>query len=262
MINNKTDKKNIQISKGAIISIIVVLILVIIWFLSPKAYLVTTARYGKGTEEDNTNVKIALGETNTEERFKIYFQWYNVIHELGHGILIYNSDIKISNAEEEQLVNDFAVAYWLHYGEEEKINELSNIVEHATANINSDAETGINHIEFAEKNWNKSSFFTFNNYGWFQFNCVKQSLNERKSLDEVLKEMGIENIKLPEPKQLTYPTINEEVSTKIIDDAVENFNEWGLEFPKVYHFFNDDPNANYSRNARNVLGIYGLIENF
>lgn len=267
MSKDKKEKKQIKIGKLVIVGSIpefiisvVLIILLIIFFLSPDIFLITTARYGQGSDTDNNNVKIALGTENTEQRFETYFQWYNVIHELGHGILRYNSDIKISNVEEEQLVNDFAVAYWLYYGEEEKINELEDIVEYAVNNIESDVKDGQTYMEFAKENWNKFSFNTFNNYGWFQFSCVKESLNKRKSLEDVIKEMGIENISLPEPELLQYPEINEEVSTQIVNDAVENFHKWGLEFPKVYQSFNDDPNANYSKNGKNFLGVYNWLK--
>ena len=255
----KIGKLELEGTVHSFIALGILIVLTIIYFLSSNAFLITTARYGKGSEIDNNKVKIALGNENTEEKFNLYFQWYNVIHELGHGILMYNSDVKLSNVEEEQLVNDFAVAYWLYYGEEDKINELCKIVEYAVNNIKSDAEDGVTYKEFAERNWNKSSFMTFNNYGWFQYSCVKESLNNKKTLDIVLKEMGIENINLPAPEILEYPVINEEVSTQIINDAVNNFHKWGLKFPNAYQSFSDDPNANYSRNMKNFLGIYNLI---
>ena len=260
------NKKRIKIWKleleGTITQFVIsaiVIILLILYFLSPNIYLVTTAKYGKGSEIDNNNVKIALGETDTEERFLLYFQWYNVIHELGHGILRYNSSIKISRAEEEQLVNDFAVAYWLHYGEEEKINKLTEIVEYAVNHIKSDAEEGTNYMEFAKKNWNKPNFNTFNNYGWFQFSSVKEALNRRKSLEDVIREMGIENDIIIDNQKLIYSKINEQTSTQIINDAVKNFHNWQIKFPKAYQSFNNSPNANYSRNGKNFLGIYNII---
>ena len=100
---------------------------------------------------------------------------------------------------------------------------------------------------------------TFNNYGWFQYSCVKESLSKRKSLNTVLKEMGIDNINLPEPELLVYTTINEEVSTEIVNDAINNFHKWGLKFPNAYQSFSDDPNENYSRSTKNFLGIYDFI---
>ena len=45
----------------------------------------------------------------------------------------------------------------------------------------------------------------------------------------------------------------------IVNDAINNFHKWGLKFPKAYQSFSNDPNANYSRNMKNFLGIYDLI---
>lgn len=253
-------KHKINFTKSDMITVPILLIIMICYFLSPNVYRVTTARYGQGSEEDNKNVVTALGEEDTEEKFEIYFQWYNVLHELGHGVLIYNSNIDLTAAEEEQLVNDFAVAYWLAYGEDTKVKELRKIAEYASENINTDIPKESNYIKYADENWNKFSFKTFNNYGWFQFNSVKESFENRKSLGMVLKEMGIENYKLPAPKVLTYPEITEDVSSKIINDAIRNFREWGLEFPDAAHFFSNNPNTNNSAPAKNIFGLLTLLD--
>ena len=121
----KTKKKQIKIGKLELsentFELIILGILVFTYILSPRCYSITTGLYNKGTEEDQKNVVTAMGNENTENRFKLYFQWYNVIHELGHGLLYYNNGVNIDVADEEQLVNDFAVAYWKYYGEEEKV---------------------------------------------------------------------------------------------------------------------------------------------
>lgn len=261
-MNNLNNSKKIQgvFAVIGILAFIAVIAIIVSAILSPKVYLVTTARYGKGSAEDEQNVKIAFSEENTEERFKLYFQWYNVVHELGHGLLRYNSNLKLSRVQEEQLVNDFAVAYWLYYGEPEKIDKLVDITNYAASHIKSDAPEGTYYMDFAEKNFNKKWFNTFNNYGWFQFSSVKESLQKRKDLESVLKEMGINNVKLPERKTLQYPEINEDVSTQVINDAVDNFHSWGLNYPNVCHFFSNDPNENYSRSSRDYFGIWSFIE--
>ena len=52
-----------------------------------------------------------------------------------------------------------------------------------------------------------------------------------------------------------HKIIDEEESTAIIDEAVKNFNEWGLTFPVAYQMFNNDPNNNYSCPSKNFLGL-------
>ena len=111
MKNKKLEKKNSNIkigkhemSKGAIIEIIILCILIVIYIFSPRCYSVTTGLYNQSTAEDQRNVENAMGPEKIEERFKIYFKWYNVIHELGHGLLYYNDGVDIDVADEEQLV--------------------------------------------------------------------------------------------------------------------------------------------------------------
>lgn len=120
-------------------------------------------------------------------------------------------------------------------------------------------QNGVDYMELAKENSNHTSinqeFFNFNDYGWFQFSCVKHSIEQNKSLEEVLKEMGFENVQLTEKMILEHKTIDEEESTAIIDEAVKNFNEWGLTFPVAYQMFNNDPNNNYSSPSKNFLWL-------
>lgn len=271
-MGEKQDKKaykfgKFEISKNTFESIvwgIILILLVVAYSLSPRVYSVTTGLYNQSTIENQKNVEMAMGIENTEERFRLYFQWYNVIHELGHGLLYYNNGVRPDIADEEQLVNDFAVAYWKYYGEEEKINELYDIVSYAVENVGDNYEKGVNYLEIGKENSNgrkfKNSFLNFNDYGWFQFSSVKHSIEANKSLEEVLKEMGFTNFELKDKKRLVYDEINEEVSTKIINDAVDNMRSWGLEFPGATHQFDKDPNNNYSRSMVKFLGIIEIVD--
>lgn len=252
----------IEITKGALIEIVIFLILIIAYILSPKCYSVTTGLYNQSTKENQKNVETAMGKENTEERFEIYFQWYNVIHELGHGLLYYNDGVDIDVVDEEQLVNDFAVAYWKYYGEEEKLKELEDIVNYAVENVGTNYKDGVDYIKLGKENSNgksfSNSFFNFNDYGWFQFSSVKKSFETNKDLNQVLKEMGFKDFKLTKKELLIYEDINTEVSTQIINDAVNNFNKWGLKFPKATHHFEKDPNNNYSRSMVKYLGLFEI----
>lgn len=261
----KEEKKikigKLQIKMGDFIVYALLLFFIVGFFISPRYYSINTGLYNKGTENDKKMVETAMGKENTEERFRIYFQWYNVVHELGHGLMIYNDSVDIEIADEEQLVNDFAVAYWKKYGEEDKLDVLEDIVNYAVVNVGDNYKNGVDYLELGRKNSNgksfNNSFFNFEDYGWFQFSSVKHSLEEDKDLETVLKEMGIKNFKLNEEKKLEYPEINEEVSTKIINDAVDNFREWGLKYKNPVQHFKKDPNLNSSRP---VVKIFGLFE--
>ncbi len=241
----------------------VIITLTLGYFLSPKMYLITTAEWNDWNEENTKNVVTAMGEENTEERFRLYFQYYNVVHEMGHGLLRYNDGVKLSIADEEQLVNDFAVAYWNYYGEPEKLDELYDIVTYAVENVGDNYENGVDYLEHGREHSNGKKFdrdfFNFNDYGWFQFSSVKHSIEQNKPLEDVLKEMGFTNFTLTEKVVLKHQMNDEKDSTAVINEAVENFNEWGLYFPEAYQRFSDDPNMNVSGPSRNFFGIFNLL---
>ena len=261
--NQEKKEKTIIIGKFKlsleVLDLIIVGLLVVIYVFSPRVYSVTTGLYNQSTAENQKNVETAMGAERTEERFRLYFQWYNVIHELGHGLLYYNNGVKLPVADEEQLVNDFAVAYWKYYGEEEKVSELKDIVDYAVKNVGTNYINGVDYLALGKENSNGKSFydsfFNFNDYGWFQFSSVKHSFETDKSLKDVLAEMGFENFDLGERKTLAYSEINEDSSTKVINDAVENFRNWGLKYPDATHHFDKDPNNNYSRAMVKYLGL-------
>ena len=250
------------LKKDTIISIVVIAIALSI-LLSPNMYWVTTAKWTDWGENDKSNVITAMGEENTEERFRLYFQYYNVIHELGHGLIIYNKGVNIDVVDEEQLVNDFAVAYWNYYGDPEKMEELYDIVTYAVDNVGDNYENGVDYLENARKHADHDDFdddfFNFNDYGWFQFSSVKHSIEQNKPLEDVLKEMGFTDFKLTEKVLLEHNVIDENESTLIINEAVDIFNEWGLYFPEAYQSFSSNPNMNASRPFKNIWGIFNLL---
>lgn len=258
----KTKTKLIT-GKADIIIIAVFVVAALVILLSPKMYYVKTARWQTWNQKNTDMVVTAMGADKTEERFRLYFQYYNVIHELGHGLICYNHGVNIPIAEEEQLVNDFAVAYWKYYGDPEKTEELRDIACYAVEHIGDNYQNGVDYMELGKANSDHSdfhaSFFNFNDYGWFQFSCVKHSFEQDKSLEDVLKEMGFKDAKLTEPTLLKHEIISEEESTRIINEAIDNFHAWGLKFPETRQSFSSDPNENYSKPRKNILHLMDLF---
>lgn len=254
--------------KVILIIVLVIVGLVLVYKISPREYLVSTPSFNIKNEQDIAIVKKTMGEENMEENFRIYFQWYITLHEIGHGLLMYNSqakltsigdttDMNVFSAHQEHLVNEFAYAYWSYYGESDKLEKLGQIIKYAAENIEG-PNTDLSFMEYAEKNYDKEHFMTYNEYGWFQFNSGVEVIKNNKSLKEVLKEMGIENFELPPAKTLKYELTDDEVSIKILNDAKENINSWGLKFPNVVHVFDDDPFKSYGIPRVKLLGLIGI----
>lgn len=88
---------------------------------------IVTGQYQKAPPEQKKMIQELFGE-EAEYNYEIYFHWYNILHELGHAIMMFNAPYRPHPAEEEQLVNNFAYAYWKYYGEEKKIKKLCAIV--------------------------------------------------------------------------------------------------------------------------------------
>ena len=202
---------------------------------------ITTGRYGKGSLEQNITVNSIFGSEYARERFATYFYQYNVIHELGHGIMNFNTKIRPHPVHEEKLVNDFAVAYWKHYGEDGMINNLTLIINYALEHLKCPAEIGVDHITYAKENWNKEDFYNFNDYGWFQFSLVNQALSEIRPLESVLTEMGVEVNNVPRQRTLTFSSLGEDGIAEILSEVADALLEWGVELPDIYLVLSNDP---------------------
>lgn len=203
---------------------------------------IITGRYGRGSQADNIVVDGILGGEQAKERFELYFHWYNLLHELGHGIVFFHQESRLHPVDEEVLVNDFAVAFWQYYGDRESIDKLSMVVSYALAHLKCPVDTGISYIDYAVEKWGREELYNFNNYGWVQFSCVANSLRQGKTLESVLPQMGIKDIKAQPPKTLSYVVLDEDTVPKIIEDAVCVLREWGVMLPDVSVRFDDDPN--------------------
>lgn len=247
-------KKNL-LTTGEICMIGVAVLVVVVYIVSPRAHVITTGQFGQGSDENTAFLVSILGAENTEDKFNLYFFWHNVVHELGHSIIIANADTRPHIVDEEQLVNDFSIAFWATYGEAGLLDELQSVVTYALENFERPVDEDTTHIEYALRNWGLNDFLTFNNYGWFQFSMVNESLNNVRSLEEVLADMGIENITVQEAKTLVYDEINEETVPKIIADTVSIMRDWGVYFPAIYHRFSTDPNNNSVLPTKNIYGI-------
>lgn len=212
-----------------------------------KAIQITTGKYGAGTPQENATVDLIFGREWAEERFELYFHWYNLLHELGHGIQYFYGKECLHPAEEEQLVNDFAVAFWCHYSAQERIHELCAVVSYALAQMEPTVGEGVSHMKYAMEKWGQEELYTFHNYGWFQFSCVEQSLKDGAALGEVLRRMGVSAVTEQPRKNFDCGLPGEDSASRTVAGAVSLLREWGVELPEVSVVLVDDPNRHMCR---------------
>lgn len=203
---------------------------------------IVTGQYQKAPQVQQNMIKWLFGPS-AESSYELYFHWFNMIHELGHAIMTFNALDRPHPAEEEQLVNHFAYAYWMHYGEPEKVQALTSIVHKALDKLTAPVPNPIHHLDYAKSNWDKAELYSFNNYGWFQFRCVQAAIAESHSLEQVLNYMCSFKVAVQKPKILEYE-ISTTMAPQVIADAAKMLKKWGIALPdKIDIVFCNDVNC-------------------
>ena len=201
---------------------------------------IITGRYPKMDEESQEFLEYLFG-ANAEYRYELYFHWYNLIHELGHAIMACNNPERPHPAEEEQLVNDFAVAYWRQYGESAKLRQLEELVTQTLTKV--PALTDGEYLEFTKVHWGEDVFKTFEGYGWFQFSSVQKSLSRKRTLEEALGRLCPGMLVHQDKRILSYE-ICEELAESVVSDAIGILRKWGVHLPeRIPVVLTDDVNC-------------------
>lgn len=203
---------------------------------------ILTGQYPAASGEEQETVKRIFGE-DAAYCFELYFHWYNIIHELGHAIYDLHCPQRHDAMEEEQWVNYFAVAYWRHYGEPEKLQQLADFVKGALGRCTVPEEYAGDLLQYGREAWEKGTLYTFNNYGFFQFGCVVRALSREVTLEQVLRNMGIAGISLQEKRLLSYP-VDARMPERVLADAGACLKGWGVALPEdMKVVFVEDPNC-------------------
>ena len=224
---------------------------------SETVTLIITGRYGHGTPEENEMVASILGRENTHERFNIYFNWFNTVHEIGHIVEHSLQDGGFGFLESEIFANSFAAAFWAHYGDEDTFSMLREIVSHAVENI--DNPLGEGDIYDFARLWEAGELeFSFEVYGWFQFNLVNLVLSEMRDLETLLKDIGMEISEVPPQRTLELSSLGEESVPEILVAVFTALrNDWGIEMPaNIYSIQSDEPHAHATMTLTPLVVAY------
>ncbi len=203
---------------------------------------IVTGKYQKAPLEQQKMIQELLGE-EAEYNYEIYFHWYNVLHELGHAIMVFNASSIPHPAEEEQLVNNFAYAYWKHYGEQKKLKALCAIVDETIRKFTIPTYNNECYMDYAKRMWETDELFSFNNYGWFQFSSVQAAIMEASNLEQVLNVMCSAKVS-PQKVEILQYEIGDQTSLQVLADAVRLMKDWGVLLPESNEIvFCDDVNC-------------------
>ena len=191
---------------------------------------IVTGHYQKAPPEQKQMIRELFGE-NAEYNYELYFHWYNVLHELGHAIMMFNASSRPHPAEEEQLVNNFAYAYWRYYGEQKKLNELCSIVDETILKFTAPTHNNESYMDYAKNMWGTEELSTFNNYGWFQFSSVQAAITEAPNLEQALNRMCSAKVSPKKAETMKYE-ICDQMAANVLTDAVRLMKDWGVLLPE------------------------------
>lgn len=203
---------------------------------------IVTGDYRKAPAEQQKMIHELFGK-EAERNYEIYFHWYNVLHELGHAIMMFNAPSRPHPAEEEQLVNNFAYAYWMHYGEQEKLKKLRSIVAETIQKFSVPANGNESYLDYAKRKWGTEELFSFNNYGWFQFSSVQAAIAGSSGLEQALNSMCADRVSPRKAETLQYETCPQ-IAARVVADAIRRMKDWGVRLPDDHEIvFCDDVNC-------------------
>ena len=201
------------------------------------SYVIQSGKYETGTEGQQTGFRRLFGG-DALRRFDFYFHWYNLIHELGH-CFVNQSDLRLSEIQQEMLVNEFAVGYYRYVGENRRLNELEIMVQDILDQIPSPIPAGESFLGFYERIWKTDAIMQTMIYGYFQFSSVLEALRKQRSFEDVAMELGFRihpSDVIPCNAELSASNAGAYLNT-----ALENMRAFGMEPPCVRLQLMDDP---------------------
>jgi hypothetical protein len=202
---------------------------------------ILTGLWNKASEDTKQPfINLFSDEHIAGEFHRMYFQWYNIIHEFGHLLREHHGlhvDWSKEGASEEQAVNDFAMAYWKKFGETSKIEFIMNSIKDILNRIPNPVPKDEDFLGYFNKHFSEAQQ-NVELYGFLQFTCVKRAFDSSETLNEVLNRFGITNGDIC-GKELIYT--NGYHPQRIIDDCIKILNQMGVSTPNAEVVLLDNP---------------------
>jgi hypothetical protein len=148
--------------------------------------------------------------------------------------------VDIHPADEEQLVNDFAVAYWKLVDGNNNLEKVETIVYNILNLLPRPIPEDANYLDYFRENWYNIDMLSVVVYGFFQMSCVKSSFKANKSLSDVLHDLGYKNIDTSILTKKTYELGDHSV-IQIVNDCIDNLNILGIDMPNIEVCLVDNP---------------------
>ncbi len=192
-------------------------------------YKILTGKYETGTEEQKAPFKNMFGK-DVLYKFDLYFQWYNIIHELGHCLLDV-LDINMENVDEEFWVNRFAIAYWKKANGSNRLAELKGMLDQTLLAMQNPVPQGQNYLDFFKSIWQSMPEMSEEQrtliYGYFQFSCVTEAMKREDDLVDLLQDMGVK-VNQDIAFEQYQGDIQAESVRNVLDTCIKNLQSMGI----------------------------------
>ncbi|MGM9989029.1 MAG: hypothetical protein ACI35O_17610 [Bacillaceae bacterium] len=200
--------------------------------------VIASGRYETGSTDHQQNYQFFFGEEQTKEKYDLYFHWYNIIHEVGH-LLVELSGLVIHPADEEQLVNEFAVAYWQEVDKQGYLEKVEALVNDVLSRISRPIPEDVHFLDYFRENWGTLDM-PIEMYGFFQMACVANAFSSNKNLPTILEELNYKNVTLPAPVHHYYE-ISTDCAHDVLNDCISYFKEMEIELLPIKLQLVDNP---------------------
>lgn len=204
-------------------------------------FKIITGQFEKGSTEQKDAFIQLFGSENTQEKFDLYFHWYNIAHEYGHCLLDYYGK-GIGKVQEELLVNRFAVAYWKYAGYSDELEELKSLLEDVLKSFPNPVPEGKSLVDWYTEIWGSDLLVSVPVYGYLQFKGVLLAMDEDESLKEWLDGVGI-NTGSSDHIARTYYPLQAESAIHYLEDLQNNLKGLGLKIPSAEVELIDNPST-------------------
>lgn len=206
---------------------------------SYMGYKIISGRYETGTQSQQMGYNQLFGEERIQEKFDLYFHWFNIVHEIGHIILDIQK-IDTDKVDEELFVNCFAVSYWRSVDVCNNLIKVQCMIEDILKCMPIPIPQGETFKHFFKSIWGTEQMNSVMMYGFFQMSCVLEAFKSNKSLSDLLSEVGYENIDTSAFKSY-IEEVNSENTNKVLNKCVKNLNGVGVKINDVSIELVDNP---------------------
>jgi hypothetical protein len=165
--------------------------------------------------------------------YRLYFYWYNIAHEVGHILRNLYLTSTISTWNEENAVNQFAVAFWRAKGETERLLTLEMLLRKALTHLpdpvpaQEDRATYLNNHIQAVSNEPAA-------YSHYQFNMVRSAMAHPIEFSQAIKTLISfdANDGATIPLQPDFP-LDDELPHRTVHDLRRTLAAYGLKLPDI-----------------------------